>query len=113
MEGRHFRQPQFRNLQSLKSSAAALRNAALNKRLVSNLAPAGRGLKWLAFGGRKRRWTTYGLGAGLLATSFIPAMGLAVSGGAYAIWWWVAGAVTLFCVGLSNWVGAFIARRAS
>src|SRR5437867_1221534 len=51
-------------------------------------------LKRFAWSTPQRRWTTTGLIGGLLAgIFFVPAMGLAVFGTAYAVWVWAVGLV--------------------
>jgi hypothetical protein len=59
--------------------------------------------RW-AWGTPVRKGITIGLVAGLSAIFFIPAMGLAIGGTAFAIWGWVAAAV----VGLTTYIGSRI-----
>lgn len=59
--------------------------------------------RW-AWGTPVRKGITIGLVAGLSAIFFIPAMGLAIGGTAFAIWGWVAASV----VGITTYVGGRI-----
>ena len=76
-------------------------------------AKAGAALKKLTWSTPQRKWTTTGLLAGLLAgLLFMPAMGLAVFGTAYAVWLWAVGLLTGVSGLLGNRLGLGIEHRA-
>lgn len=85
----------------------------MNDRLLAILQWLGRTVKTQAWGTPRRRWTTGGgLVAGAFAVFCIPAMGLAIAGTAYAIWWWVATSIVTIGSVIGNTLGAGRAKRA-
>lgn len=71
----------------------------------------GKAIRW-ALRTPTRRWTVGGLFIGLLVALQIPAMGLAVAGGAVAIWGWAVAGLTAIGGLIGNAVGANKEKKA-